>query len=507
MSARGEPGTWEHLVQWSGAGAIDLAATLATIPAAELDAAKLLRAERPAELHYVPRYPAGTWHIWDSQCHRPDDGGRHAGVVLDLADRYALALERCQQSLRLQVEAAMGGRPQAEIDKETEDRWAQWAAVAKYAAGLRRAPGIGNLKKVLADVCSVPPSYLEDRHPEWLNHPGGTTDLRSGVTWAHRPSDLLTYCLPVRPGTVWDCPRFLGMVEHVAGGDGAVAEYLMRVLGYSLLGHNPEQVIFFLNGPTKSGKSQLLSILRKILGVLGIESKADLITYTPHGRNARTENSIRGARLITVNETSALMHIEEAQLKRLTGETDITVDQHYAKDRLNTKVTFLIILATNEMPSVAQMDPAISERIIVIPCGLTIPQEWRVKGLAEQILREEASGILATLMHYAGVYLAEGRLPMPYAVMEATTKYCTLQNPAAQFAADKLNAGLGWECWIPGHMLWASAQQWARDDRKLPGRNQFYEMLSQLPGVTRTTVKEQPVFRGIAWKQEYPIQS
>jgi P4 family phage/plasmid primase-like protien len=482
---------------WDGRD-INLAATRATMPANDLDAAMMLRAERPGELHYVP--PWSTWHLWDGQCHRPDDGGESGVIVLDLADRYALALETCRQQLINEIQDSY---PPDQQEKELETAWALWAAPVKYAAGLRKARGQSDLEKVMIRASPVPPAYLEDTHPEWINHLGGTTDLRTGATWPHRPSDLLTYCLPVLPGTVWDCPRFLNMIERVSGGSGAVAEYLMRVLGYALLGDNREQNIFFLNGPTKSGKSQLLAIVRKILSVLAVESKAALITHVPSSRNARVENSIRGSRLITINETAAIMHIEEGQLKRLTGETVIAVDQHYAKDMIYTRVSFVIVVATNEMPSVASMDPAIAERVIVIPCGATIPAEYRIKGLSEQIIASEAPGILATLMHYAGLYLREG-LPMPYEVMEATQRYCALQNVAAQFAADKLACGVGWERSIPGHQLWKSAQEWARDDRKLPSRTQFYEMLAQLQGVSRTTVKESAVFHGIAWKVEVP---
>lgn len=498
MSGRGAPGTWQYLAHWDGNSA-DLEATLAGLPCNEFDAAKLLRAERPAELHYVP--PFSTWHIWDGQCHRPDDGGRHAMIVLDLADRYALALDACQQAIAAQVMAAF---PPDQADKEIEARWEKWMPAVKYAASLCKAKGQSDLIQVLGRTSSVSPAYLEDAHPEWLNHAGGTTDLRSRATWAHRPSDLLTYCLPVVPGQVWDCPKFLAMIHHVAGDSDEVAEYLMRVLGYALIGDNRAQQVFFLNGPTKSGKSQVLTIVRKLMSVLGVESKAALITHQVHGRNARVENSIRGARLITINETAAIMHIEEGQLKRLTGETEIAVDQHYAKDMIYTKVSFVMIIATNDMPSVASMDPAISERIIVIPCGATIPAQYRVTGYADQILAEEAPGILATLMHYAGVYLADGRLPMPYEVMEATTRYCQLQNVAAQFAADKLDCGKGWEHAIPGSVLWKSALEWARDDKKLGGRTQFYEMLAALDGITRATIREQAVFHGITWKVEAP---
>lgn len=497
MSGRGEPGVWQYLVYGDGQR-IDLEATLANLPCNDLSAAELLAAERPGWLHYVP--PFSTWHIWDGQCHRPDDGGRTGMVVLDLSARYEIALNACQQAVMTEVMAA--GFTGAAADTELENRWARWQPAVKYAAGLKRAKGISDCKSVLSAVCSVSPSVLADTRPEWLNCANGTVDLRTGTLWTHRPADLLTYCLPVafRQESLWACPKFTAMVNHVAGNVPDVARYIWQVLGYSLLGDNREQQIFFLSGPTKSGKSQLLTIVRKILGALAVDSGADLICYTKHGRNARTENSVRGMRLITISETSARMHIEEGQLKRLTGEPEITVDQHYAKERIRTKVTFVIIGSTNDMPSVGDLDDGVRERMVVIPCGATIAPELRIKGYADQVLAEEAEGILATLVWHAMQYLGTGRLEPPPDVEKATEYFRALQNAAARFAADMLDVGLGWDSVLTGHQLWKSVQDWAVKDA-IPGRTRFYEMLELVPGIRRDTLHGQVVFRQVNWKK------
>jgi putative DNA primase/helicase len=448
-------------------------------------------------MHYVP--PPAIWHVWDGHCHRPDDGGEIGMAVLDLADRYEYALTRCQQAVAAQVMAAF---PANQVDKETEARWLKWQPAVKYAAGLRKSKGSADLRAMLAMTCSVSPAYLEDQHPEWLNCLNGTVDLRTGTLWKHRPADLLTYALPVafRPEALWSCPQFTAMVNHVAGDVPDVARYIWQVLGYALLGDNREQQIFFLSGPTKSGKSQLLTIVRKILSALALDSGADLICYARHGRNARTENSVRGMRLITISETSARMHIEEGQLKRLTGEPEITVDQHYAKARIRTKVSFVIICSTNDMPSVGDLDDGVKERMAVIPCGATIPPEYRVKGYAEQILATEAEGILATLIWHAMEYLNAGRLDPPPDVEKATEYFRALQNAAARYASDMLDTGLSWDSVLTGHQLWKSVQDWAVKDA-IPGRNRFYEMLELVPGIRRDTLHGQVVFRQVNWKK------
>lgn len=508
MSGRGPAGTWEYLAHWDGEN-IDLAVTRAGLPANDLAAAELIMDEWPGWLHFVPHHPAGTWYVWDGTCHRPDDSGEVRKLIIDVAHRLKAVLSAVRQGYEREARRQLGQSASvAEIDAETDKALARdrWEPVIKFAAGLWRSAGQGTLATVLGNVAGCSPDDLADRRPEWLNCANVTVDLRTGLVKAHDPGDLITYCLPVAydAALAGQCPRFLALVHRMAGRVDAVHNYVLKMLGYCLIGANPERLIFFLNGPTSSGKSQVLYIVRQLLGVLATESQADLITYTRHGRNARTENSIRYSRLITINETSARMHIEEAQLKRLTGEKEVTVDQHYATDRLRTKVSWTIISATNDMPGVPLLDGGIRERMTVVPCGDTIPEHERDKDLAERILTEEAPAILATLIWYAGMYFREGLKP-PIEVEAATDYYCSHQNIAVQFASDLLETGRAWGESIPGHQLWKACQQWGSDLGD-PGRNRFYEMLAQVDGITRDDSGGHLVFRGIRWKQYIPVQ-
>jgi P4 family phage/plasmid primase-like protien len=507
VSGRGEPRSWRYLAFWDGRD-INLTATRANLPVTDLDAATLIIAERPGELHYVPQHPVGTWHLWDTQCHRPDTSSATSKLVIDVAERLSMVLETVRQKYVAEAKKQLG---MAASDAELADAAAKamdadkWKPAIGYAARLRSSAGLGALIHYMAGVAGCAQEYLADHHPAWLNCANGTVDLRTGVIKPHDPADLITYCLPhaYRPELAARCPGFLALVHRMAGGSDAVAGYVLRVLGYALLGYNPERVIVFLNGPTSSGKSQVLYIVRQLLSVLAIESPADLITWTRSSRNARVENSVRGMRLISINETSARMHIEEAQLKRLTGEPEINVDRHYATDRIKTSVSFLIIGATNDMPGVGDLDDAIRERMVVVPCGQPVPREQRDRDLAARILATEAEAILATLIWWAGRYFAEG-LKMPIEVEMTTEYYCARQNIAVAFAADLLDCGREWGDKVPGHLLWKACQDWGKE-LALPGRTTFYDMMAKVPGIQRDTGPGgQPVFRRISWKSSTP---
>jgi putative DNA primase/helicase len=322
---------------------------------------------------------------------------------------------------------------------------------------------------------------------------------------------MITYCLPLayRPELAGQCPLFCGMVHRMCGGNSAVADYVLRVLGYALIGENPEQLIFFLNGPTKSGKTQVLYIVRQLLGVLAEDSKADLITRMPNGRNARVENSVRGKRLVTINETSESMQIDEGQLKRLTGEPMIAVDKHYADSRIKTAESWAIICGNNEMPSVSSMDSAVRERMVVVPCGDTIPVEQRDQHLAARIIATEGEAILALLVGCASRYFRE-KLPRPAEVDAATEKYCRDQESVAAFAAEACVIVRPAAGRPVAHVGMAEAYRfylgWCRDNNKTAplGPHAFSEKMSAVPGILREdnggSVRR---YSGVSWNEEY----
>jgi putative DNA primase/helicase len=492
-------------------GSIDLAATARELPVDDLHAAALICEERPGELHYVPQ--TATWYVWDGRCHRPDQSDAVGHLLQDFAFRYEYLLERARAGVRVIARMDDDESKHEALEKEGMK---PFEAAVKYAAGLRGKRGHTSLLGMLQVACSVEPRIMEQHRPELINCANCTVDLRTGAWHPFCREDMLTYCLPVSYNPRAVCPMFEAMLYHVANDDPEAYFYLMKVLGHALIGANPEQIVVFINGPTKSGKSKVLEIVRTILGPAGHDSKADLITYVKgNGRNARRENSIRGKRLVTITETDSGMLIDEAQLKRLTGEGVISVDQHYAKEELQAVASWLIVLATNDMPSLLHFDNALKERVVVIPGGQTIPPEKRDKDLVNKILAAESEGVLALLIRACTEYYRIGRLEMPAGVQMETERYQGEQNNAAIFTAECCELepqGGDASQWGARHSATFSIPRpesydvycrWARNDRIRLGRNKFYEAMEKLPGVTLNDKSNANIrYEGIRWNQE-----
>jgi P4 family phage/plasmid primase-like protien len=500
---RGPRGTWQHLCWWRN-GALDLTATLAGLPANDREAALLIAAEREGELHYVDA--DSQWRIWDGTCHALDDSRKAGRIIIGLSQRAEQALAACRQEIASALTLRAGPEPdRTALSKAITDAWEPWLPGAKYLAGLSRSAGSGALLKYMTDIFGTSPDTFAEKHPYWLNVANGTIDLQTGLIYRHDPAHMLAYCLPVPYHHDAKCPRFLQLLWSVSGYDREVFEYLIRVLGYCLIGANPEQLIFFISGPSASGKSVLLQVAGDVLGDLAHNGQAALITIQRHGRNARTENSIRGRRLVTITETSAFMTIDEGQLKRITGEAIISVDQHYAKTEIKTPVTFTIVGATNQMAVLTDFDDAMQRRVVVIPGGMTVPYELRDPKLAERILESEREGILALLVKAAAEYCRTGRLDAPMAVQIKTAQYRAEQNTVANFLADcthmcpgGMTAG-GVPAQIPMAEAWRVYEKYCRGSSRL-GRNEFHDHMKRQPGIVWNETSRR--YENLVWNME-----
>lgn len=504
MSApeRGPAGTWQHLAWWAD-GAMALDKTLNSLPTSDEAAAALIAAERAGGLLYA--VGSKQWHIWNDQAYPPDSSNRIDKIIMAFAIRLKQLLEAARGEVWSHVAARLpADAKEATIQAAHVKAWEPWKTAAGYAAKISNNPGKVALRGYLETVCGVDDEVIAERSPGLVNFPNGTLDIATAWQRGHSMADMITYVLPDPWNPNAMAPQFWSMVHRMCGGDTELALYIIKVLGYCLLGDNREQKIIFLAGPSGSGKSVLLHVVSEILGPLAHRSGAELITVVNQGRNARKENSIRGKRLVTITETSKFMNIDEGQLKRITGEPVISVDRHYAQTELKTPVTWTIVVATNDMPNLVNFDAAMRRRIIVIPTGRGL-NEWEMDpNLAAKILSTERQGVMRALVWGCQEYFRTGIREMPASVIEASEGYAAEQNTVSNFVQDTMVLG-GWtsEGGIPQHEAWELYERWSRGGPRL-GRNEFMAHMGDHPGVS--WVKSSRRFVGVAWNPDWAVR-
>jgi putative DNA primase/helicase len=159
---------------------------------------------------------------------------------------------------------------------------------------------------------------------------------------------------------------------------------------------------------------------------------------------------LRGARLVVASEPSDNSVLEEALVKRLTGQDKIVCRDLYSS-LIEYVPTFKFVLATNSKPIVHGTDHAIWRRIHLIPFNVTFRLHEQDKQLITK-LKTELPGILNWALNGTRAYLQNGLNP-PSSVVAATQSYRSemdvleewiedecLRDPASQSLVTKLYA-------------------------------------------------------------------
>lgn len=277
-----------------------------------------------------------------------------------------------------------------------------------------------------------------DQDPWLLNTSTGTVDLKTGQILPHNHQDHITKITAVGPDRNCSIDRWLSFLERIFSKDERLIEYIRRVLGYSLTGSTQEHALFFGYGTGANGKSVLLGTWHKILGDYSVIAPISTFTASDNERHPTELAMLRGARLVTAQETEDGKHWAEAKIKWLTGGDPVQA-RFMRQDFFKFQPAFKLIIAGNHKPSLRNVDEAIKRRLNFIPFNVTIPPVDRDIRLTEK-LQAEWPGILAWAIEGCLEWQRVG-LQSPSAVVEATEGYLSDEDAIGRFMAERCERG------------------------------------------------------------------
>ena len=414
-------------------------------------------AEHAGRLSYVAGW--GRWLIWDGAVWRFD------GTMK--AFNYARLI--CRQA-------------SAECN---DDRVASGIASAKTVAAVER------LAKADRRLAATVDQW--DTDPWLLNTPGGVVDLRTGKMRKHRPEDCMTKITAVAPGG--DCPLWLEFLATVTDKDAELQAFLKRMVGYALTGSTREHALFFAYGTGGNGKGVLLNTVTAILG--GYASVASIETFTASSSDRHPTDlaMLRGARLVTAQETEEGRRWAESRIKALTGGDPITA-RFMRQDFFTFLPAFKLVVAGNHKPGLRNVDEAIRRRFHMIPFAVKIPAEKRDKHLAEK-LQAEWPGILKWAIEGCTEWQQQGLKP-PAAVVAATDQYLEAEDAFALWLADCCDVGKAYAC--QSSILFASWKEWAEHSGEFAGSKKRFGQNLEARDFVQAKVADQRGYAGLRVK-------
>lgn len=416
-------------------------------------------------------------YVGDSQQWLMYDGKRWTAAIE--GDLLRAAKDTAQQLLDSSVKVQ---------DESQRKRAVMWALAS---ASLSR---LNSMVKLASSEITIETRSAElDRDPMVLNVLNGTIDLRTGDLRPHDRHDLITRMVPIAYDQNAAAPRWERFMLEVAVNDEQLVQFVQRTMGYSLCGLTREHALFLLYGKGCNGKSIFIEILRALLGDLA--TAAPMTTFTGSREQSSATNDLamlRGARVVTVQESEEGAKFSEALVKQLTGGDAITA-RFLHKEFFTFTPTFKPWIATNHKPKVKGTDDGFWRRVRLIPFAASFLGR-EDKGLLDA-LRAELPGILAWAVRGCLEWQRNG-LGSAEAVSDATKAYREDSDPLAQFIADRLVVHP--DAKIATGVLYAAYTEWCQSEGDEPlVQRTFSKMMAEREGVQAARTTTWRGFKGV----------
>ena len=314
-----------------------------------------------------------------------------------------------------------------------------------------------------------------DADPFLLCTPSGVVDLQTGERRATRPADYFTKQTAVSPGGV--CFKWDEFMRWITGGDSAYIEFLQRVAGYCLTGSTREHALFFGYGTGGNGKGTWLNTIAAILADYAKVAPIDTFTEQRGERHPTELAMLRGARLVTAQETERGRRWAESRVKAMTGGDPISA-RFMRQDFFTFTPQFKLVIIGNYKPAIDSVDEAIRRRFYLLPFDQQISLDRRDQMLSEK-LRAESPGILEWMLRGCALWLEYGLQP-PERVVAATQAYLADQDSLQAWITEACVVGARY--WESSARLYASWLAWAERAHEEPGSQKDFSQQLQKKG-------------------------
>ncbi|WP_144528758.1 phage/plasmid primase, P4 family [Peribacillus simplex] len=265
-----------------------------------------------------------------------------------------------------------------------------------------------------------------DAHSFFFNCNNGVVDLRTGEFIPHDRDLLLTKISPIDYEKDAECPNWISFLESIflttsGEPDRELIEFVQRAIGYSLTGETKEQVMFFLFGNGRNGKSTFINTIQDLMGDYAKQTNSD--TFLKKKNESGINNDVArldGARFVSAVESEEGQQLSEALVKQITGDEKISA-RFLRQEYFEFTPEFKVFFTTNHKPIIKNNDEGIWRRVKLIPFTVTIPVDQIDYDLPKK-LKNEMQGILRWAVEGC-IEWQQKKLGESSAVKQATNEY------------------------------------------------------------------------------------
>ena len=286
---------------------------------------------------------------------------------------------------------------------------------------------------------SLEPNFMPklDSNPYLLGCKNGIYDLENYNFRVGDPKDYVTLStgydyIDYEPECqeVKDIYEFLSQIIP----NKKVLDYLLKILGRSLLGINDEHFYIFTGLSGANGKSTLINFLEYTLGDYLTAADVSLLTNSRALSSSASPDVIRlkGRRMVSFAEPEYGDVLKTGIIKAFSGGDSIIARELY-KAPVSFKLQASMVLCCNDIPAISSIDGGTTRRLRVIEfksrfCDNPIKEnEFKIDSTIKDKIKNWRPYFLSILVHYFKIYQDEveknGKIEEPIEVKIATNKY------------------------------------------------------------------------------------
>jgi putative DNA primase/helicase len=318
----------------------------------------------------------------------------------------------------------------------------------KRLQSLLAQPKIAKVVELLKGLVHVD-ADLFDTSPELLNVLNGVVNLRTGELLPHSPSQLLTKQVQTsyfKDATHKDWEAALEAIPEQE------RDWMRLRFGQGITGYpTPDDVLPILIGYGENGKSTIVVAIDNALGDYSttVNERVLLANPSDHPTELMT---LRGVRLGFIEELPEGKRLPVKRLKDVLG-VEVLQARHVHKDNVRWKATHSLIVTTNYLPVVEEVDRATWRRLKVVRFPYTFVNSGKPLGENERVgdpmLRQrlassqdgQSEAVLRWLVQGAVDYFKNPNLlrTVPPRIEEETNAWRYEVDVIGKFIAEKLD--------------------------------------------------------------------
>jgi putative DNA primase/helicase len=425
----------------------------------------------------------GGWHLWNAEkgiWELDPEGIRMKAIFTEVVDDMQVEVE----------EADITNEKAREALLRFVHSCGNMGRIATAVEALKLLPGI----EVSADVFDANPRILgcsngviELTRTGALFRPANREDyLTAGTGIEYRPDADVALIgeasrsnRATRPAGVDEGAALWESFTGACMPDPGLRAWVQKAVGYSLLGGNPERLMFVVEGQTSSGKSTFVEAIRSMFG--GYASAFNFSLFRSEKEQGSNVALVRllPKRFIVASEASQNQHLHADEVKRLTGGDAATARLNNANTMVERVPHFTPWIATNAAPAINGADSALYRRLRTVPFDETIAEGKEDADLGEKLRTVALPAILCWAVRGWDRYCTErlGALPAP--VEQATLR---MRGELSEFAVwltartEKTDE----EAFVTTDELYEDYERWAEANNvKLDSKIAFGRSLSR----------------------------